>query len=358
MRRARSPRTLLRIAALLLGGATATCTLFVDTHHLSEGGEATLDGASLEDGGGGIPRDDAAPRDGGDWPRRDGALDGSVEPEPAKGCPAAGRTCVAEPPLGWFGPLLVYYGREDNTPSCPASMAIAQIDAHDSFTASPGTCSECKCSTGWSQNCSATITQYASADCSGDVRSTNALKASCLKVTAGSYTIDLTASNGACSPSGGTASRPQVAWGLKVRACGAPSLLRTGCPAGTICAPDSPSPFEARHCITKPGDVDCPATTYTEKLVAVGEVEDTRDCTPCECARPPCTGMAHKFGGSVCAGLGSVRSLPTSCTPEDAGIWMSLDTATVQPSSCAVESGGSPSGTVTAKDVDTICCAP
>ncbi|MBX3202710.1 MAG: hypothetical protein KF894_31580 [Labilithrix sp.] len=342
-------RSVLRaLTALVVAGPLTACALLLDTSDLSSGAEdsATSDGAAREADGDGV--------------QLDGALDGSVEPAPALGCPAAGHSCVPEPPSGWVGPLLVYDGPENGTPSCPAAMALARIDAHTGFAQpAPHACSACSCASGSGVTCTAYLAQHDKASCTG-VASTTELTASCQKLASPGFAVTFKHSGGSCPPTGGVPSLTPVPWTAKTRACGAPSLLRTGCPSGNVCTPDAPSPFGARHCITTVGDVACPSGPYSKKLVAVGSLADDRGCTACTCGAPEnnCSGTAHYFDDDTCSGIPNTAALPLACLPGGPSMSTRLVSATSITPNCKPGSDSKPTGSVAPAELATICCAP
>jgi len=336
-------------------GSLGACSLLVETGDLAGGGGGASTTSSSSSGsstgGSGEPRD-AGP---------DAPLPGTVDAEPPVGCPAAGRTCIADAPAGWTGPLVVFDGADADVPVCPASMAVARIDAHRGFRSpAPHGCSECKCGPGSGAACTATVLVKA-AGCADDGDPKTLAVGGCVVIPSGNaFTIKVAQTGGSCSPNGGFPSLPPATWDTKTRACGAPSLLRTGCEDGKVCAPDAPTPFRAHHCVSKSGDVGCPGgAPYTEKLVANG-IADTRTCAGCTCGTP----------ANECEGKGRIGPVSTSCAvpgattfdvPNDTcntGASVSMYLLQSVTPKCEPTSAATPSGTLAPSTPTTICCIP
>lgn len=353
-----------RRAWLVIGVSGAVvltaCSLLTDTDGLTGGtpdGGASSGGTNKSDGGassggtsGGRAGDDGGPGD-----------DGSVDPVPALACPNAGRSCVADAPDGWTGPLIVYDGDENGVPKCPAEMNVAKVDTHRGFHApAASTCSDCTCLSGSGVMCKAQLSATAG-DCSDPNGTQDLTIGKCASVGGDAFKVTFTATGGSCPASGGLVQRAAIPWDSKTRACGADGLLRTGCPDGQICAPDPPSPFRAKHCVSKSGDVECPAP-FTEKLLTNG-VNDTRGCTSCSCGPPAndgCTGSAQVWNNTTtCSGIfpQNVMVGGDGCTPVTAGS-MKLLFASATPSKCTPTGPAVPTGDVTAGAAVTVCCLP
>lgn len=109
----------------------------------------------------------------------------------------------------------------------------------------------------------------------------------------------------------------QPQWQTQARGC-VPAALPTtrSCGMGKVCIPRPASPFLPRTCIASDaGSVPCPPGTFTERHEVGRAMEDTRGCGAGGCAAPP--------GGVLCV------------------------------------IGGAPkTGGVAAKDIVTVCCAP
>ncbi len=340
--------------ALMTVASVSACSLLVDTGGLTAG-EPAAKGPTTSDA--------ATPTEAGSGGNGGGALDGSVEAAPAVGCPAPAHSCIPGAPDGWSGPLVVYDGPENDVPTCPSSMALARIDAHAGFSAPPThACSACSCANGSGATCTAQLESYKDSDCTG-TSSTDELVTTCKALTGAGFKVGVTIKGGSCSPIGGIPTRPTPSWTSAVRACSAPSLLRTGCSDGMVCTPDAPTPFKTRHCISQAGDVACPGSVYTEKTLAVSALDDTRACTKCTCGSPAnsCTGSVQIYANSTCSGSPQSVTIPRpTCTtppPAAGSASVRLVTAFAGALTCPPSGGGAPTGGVAPSGFATICCA-
>lgn len=305
--------------------------------------------------------------DGGSSGSSDAGDNGSVDAAPPEGCPSAGRSCVPDAPDGWTGPLFVYDGDDSAVPHCPSTMALARINAHRGFhdPTTAGSCSDCDCTNAIGQTCGGSI-NVGDATCGGATSKT-LMPGQCASAPGGAgYTITETVSGGQCNPIGGIPQGGDATWDSATRACGAPSLLRTGCSDGEVCAPTPDNPFRSKLCVSKTGDVDCPTgSPYNVKLLTNGE-DDERKCLPaCACNAPTggtcTTSFAFGYPGSTnCSGVFSMVTLPiTSCTvaPNGGFSLMANIGGGAQGGSCTpVNQTPTFSGTVTANDPVTVCC--
>lgn len=291
----------------------------------------------------------------------DGGLPGSVEPAPPGTCPAAGYHCVAEAPAGWAGPLIVFDGPDSAVPSCPNTMANSLVDGHRGLIAPAAhTCSACTCGAGTAP-CENFV--YAGTDCY-DLETLPLTAGSCLTVGASYTQARLVSSfysgDATCAANQAVATRPEPSWQAKVRACGAPSLLRTGCESGSVCAPEAPTPFEARTCIMAEGDVACPSGPYSAKRAIAASLEDTRDCSACVCASDEagdCQGTIELYTSTNCTGTPNSVTMPDGAVCRTNPGSVKLVNAAAKPT-CKPKSGGDPIGAITAAGVTTLCCVP
>jgi hypothetical protein len=328
---------------LLVGVATGACALLVDSDNLTGGATATVDAASSDAGI---------------------ESDASVTPDPPVGCPAAGRSCVPEAPSGWAGPVLLYDGPVEVAPACPSSLAIARVEGNSALVApAPHTCTACTCAAGGGATCTVKMERYASVACNNDIDIIDVAKGACTSLSGtASIKVSTVSTGGTCPAAGGVVSRAPLVWGSFNRVCGAPELLRTGCPSGSVCTPDSPNPFRSKHCIHRPEDVACPDGVYTQKTLVVAAIDDTRACSPCTCgpAQNNCAGSAQQFSGTLCFGTQQQSSLEAlePCTTTQGVTFRLQDVTSVSPTCLPNSDGGAPIGSVTPSRSETVCCAP
>lgn len=337
------PRGLVLTAASL---PVIACSLVTDTDGLSLE-DALLDGAPTTNE---TPTGDA-----------DGSADAVAPPAPPGTCPNAGYSCVAEPPAGWAGPVILYDGPDIAAPGCPTTMANTVVDGHKGFGAPAAhSCSQCTCAKG-TMTCDPQLITTDKPACSGTSSIRGLSIGNCIPATGVSLGFSAFANKVDCPANDAVPTRPDPTWTSKVRACSAPSLLRTGCDSGKVCAPDAPSPFQGRHCIVANGDVACPDGPYTAKTVVASSVDDGRGCAPCQCE--------GQVGSEYC--IGNMQFFPnfSNCTGTPVGLTgtfpcadgagsVKLLSVTGTPTCVPVAGTGAPTGEVKPAELTTTCCLP
>ena len=74
---------------------------------------------------------------------------------------------------------------------------------------------------------------------------------------------------------------------------------------GRQCAGAVPEGFDAELCIFNEGEHDCTAGDYSERSVFFAGVDDTRNCSQCECSQTPtatCTNDYSLHAEADCSG--------------------------------------------------------
>jgi hypothetical protein len=86
-------------------------------------------------------------------------------------------------------------------------------------------------------------------------------------------------------------------------------------------------------------------------------IHDDRDCTPCKCGSPgtTCTVTTQLFTDGACQSSAIGLGAPGQCT-DAASVLSAQATVSISGSPSCPASGGSPTGSVTATPVTTICC--
>jgi hypothetical protein len=295
----------------------------------------------------------------------------SVIVDPPKACPSVGRSCAPAPPADWQGPLIVYENAAPAPPpACPPEMAIARIDGHSGTPSGGVSCSKCGCGPVIGATCTATLDQFTDTGCNTQPTSTG-IDGTCKALTtaAGIVAIEVntTAHDGTCVPTGGGATKDDVAWPSAFRACGAPVLLSDGCDTNEVCVPNPQPPFNKQLCVLHAGSVPCPAP-WTELHTAATDIDDTRTCSACTCSKGAtnvnCDGTVRYTASSpVCSGAAGAdtKDLDLDCFPvvEGASVKLGLGGAiTASGGFCPKDGDSMPSGGVAPKDPTTICCIP
>jgi hypothetical protein len=305
--------------------------------------------------------------------------------------------CVSAVPTGWTGYYAVFSGAPATDPSCPTAFPTSAYLGNAGLTAPADTCSACACATPTGETCTLPLsytvedgTCGATSYCSGTYTLTSSWTGGCTGNTefAGgtdtcgasggpncnegsapcnvSVTVPAaTSTGGTCTESGGTATVTPTSWSTLGVACNGETTVTTGCTGGAICAPKPPSPFESGLCISKAGDVTCPAGPFTTQYVFYTGVTDDRGCSDCSCAAASgttcsatitlysaqtintCTGPVAAVTTGGCADL---TGNPTVAGREASGI-------TTSGGSCAA-SGGAATGSATPSTPTTFCCIP
>jgi hypothetical protein len=166
--------------------------------------------------------------------------------------------------------------------------------------------------------------------------------------------------NGACNAAPPTAHPNQVAFGGQGLACSPEADAGNGCYDGGVCSPALSAPFML--CVAQPGDVACPATSFTVAY-HVGTGASLSCSGTCGCAvGATCTnGTVTYYRDTECTNpMTFVMAANGACNPANGGgntFGSYVYSATVEGVTCSV------SGTPTAIDVgltgeETICCVP
>jgi hypothetical protein len=203
--------------------------------------------------------------------------------------------CVPLPPFGFDGPALLWFGSKSEAPECPVHAPIyayegyADLDA--SFECPPCECSEPACAlpsglTASTNGCpgGAIETHFdAPTNWSGSCTSPATVPSNLLE----SLSVE-PATVRPCEPVAQPV--PQnwelfPTWKQFARACKGTVTDGLCRDPGMTCEPTAePPPPGFRQCIIylRDGEPECPST-YPEKFTFYSGLEDTRECTPCEC---------------------------------------------------------------------------
>ena len=296
-------------------------------------------------------------------------------------CDACDGQCVPLPPLQFDGPVLLWMGPEvEAPPTCPARAPVPVYDGlaglNDSNQCPACACSEPACVfpsglTASDQTCvqgaGGTETIFpAPASWSGACTAPGMVTANQLaSITLAPVT------ERPCEPF--PAEVPQSfdpTWGIFARACRGHVSDGHCADPGTRCEPSAePPPPGFRQCILWEGDGEpiCPET-YPEMHTFYGGLEDTRECTPCECtqtAASDCIALLSTYQDDSCTALLIASMMDLSAVDacndiamQSAGLG-SMDATWIanEPGTC-VASGGVAQGEAMPLNPKTFCCQP
>ncbi|MGK3988501.1 hypothetical protein WME99_35990 [Sorangium sp. So ce136] len=303
--------------------------------------------------------------------------------------------CVPGRPLGWFEPLLLWFGSTgEAAPECPPQAPVLGYEGHRDLLVEPHRCAACACDPpdatcelpeawgaydtracdaapgaertsfaapeGWDGACTAESAITAGEACAGGPCA-QSLEIPAPRVVAGT-----------CSPRRAEAAPapPAVAWATYARACVGTAIGRCADP-GAACAPaplegNTAPPGGFLTCIIHHGEVDeCPSfSPYSERHVFYEDAEDTRACTDCTCGDATggeCSILASAYSDGRCSQVvvsARVSSEAPFCGAVPRGTALGSKSASVveiAPGTCA-PGGGEPTGSVAPRTAMTFCC--
>jgi hypothetical protein len=281
--------------------------------------------------------------------------------------------CIPEPPADFEGPFLTFIGGND-APSCGGAYGDEGPTGNAGLIAPAANCSTCTCDSS-SNSCATFVNLEAGGNntCNSG-GCANAFNQACGELAVACLTDETTtrvqatvpASAGACSPSAQTPDMEPAEFAQVAHTCAPDDALeQTGCEGDELCAPEGP--FNGPYCVTREGTHDCPDGPYSDRHVFFGDVEDTRDCSPCACDRD-CDYTVELFpdADTTCTGTASATlsiespnesEEASSCQVAPVGAGGTLRAAfTVTGGGTCAASGGEPEGNATGSDPITFCC--
>jgi hypothetical protein len=262
-------------------------------------------------------------------------------------------TCVAPPPGGW---KFVAFDLTAQ-PGCPTALQPASVDVDPSEN--PAQCS-CTCGVGTPPTCTGDVTAA-----SGNAGSCATMGAqfradgSCNKVpvTVNAYAqvSQPAGRGGTCLAMQSTMTPPTGA--TQGQICGGENKYGAGCSNGQVCAL-VPSAFQA--CVAKGGSAPCPAGDYGTPHF-VGNLKDTRTCSPCQCGGTPSCALTWNFYDSPsCQGTVALTLNPDgTCQPTGGPHTYTSNSLTgnAQNATCGAPTmPPTPIGQVTLDAEQTVCC--
>ena len=150
----------------------------------------------------------------------------------------------------------------------------------------------------------------------------------------------------------------EIPWDALVKGCTGGVATDEVCDnEGSLCYQPPPNGYEQEICFIAEGDIPCPpGTDFSEKTIRYTSVEDTRDCTSCQCGQlSSCLTTYDLHGTTDCsdAPVDSVNN--ASCTAGITAVAINYDLSDL---SCPILSESEPEGEATPMDPWTYCCAP
>lgn len=277
--------------------------------------------------------------------------------------------CRCAPPAGdgWNGPLALVEQAGSANPTCPPGLASILAGGLEPDIPSPA-CEPCRCSL--QEACTGFVirpffTRGCANACPNNPERT--ITSNCASVTycaavSAAQVIALDA--GRCSPSGGSL-RP-ARWKNTVAACGFVTVPASDrCPSGDVCTPNADVATNARTCIVRDGEHDCPPGPYSARTLVRAALTDTRSCSRCACgsANATCSaGTITFYNNTDCTQEIGTVATPAGCgdtSPNDGPGSAKVTTPSqVLDGGCPPSGGDVIDGGVTTEQPWTACCLP
>jgi hypothetical protein len=282
----------------------------------------------------------------------------------ADSCKADGQSsCHGAAPTDWSGPIALH-SSERETPSCQGAFSERVFEGGAQPSAAAASCSSCTCSPSGSA-CAAFVdfSTGSEAGCGGASCTTSVnqscseIMPPCLAGMSSAYLgTKLPSGAGTCSPSKQSAQMPDVKWAKRVAGCKAPATSREDCEADHVCVakPDD----DAKLCVYRAGEHDCPAQVYTHREVYHRDVDDTRSCSACACSGPSCSYTWSVFNAADTSCASPIIKLTSAdqCVQVNPSADKLRVGATVSGDGTCKASGGESSGAVSGSEPVTVCC--
>jgi hypothetical protein len=286
-----------------------------------------------------------------------GGEESSTSGEPADPC-GVGRACLNPPPLGWIGPVVIARGdAADALPSCIDPYPGNEITRLEGFN-DPGP-AQCECECGLNAGACGTWYQTGSA---------STCNSSFTQAAEGCFQLPTPLSNGSlytyAYAQGGAAACnqqasetiPEIPWDAVVKGCTGGYSDESCDTSDRICYQLPAEGFEQQVCYIAQGDLECPpGTDFAEKTVRFSAVDDTRECTNCQCGTISyCLDEYEYYTTNDCSGAAAGTVPNAVCTPGVTAVAVNYD---FSGASCPVTSMSEPEGAITTVDPWTYCCA-
>lgn len=312
---------------------------------------------SLGDAGDGRDGDTSDATDGSGGSGTEESADTVVTGVPVE-CNGGG-VCLPAPPEGWSGPVAIGSGPAGAALACPSAWPL-MVAAHRDLTANGATC-ECDCTPPPGQ-CQVTYQYFASNACVIPVIGAGGnAGSSCIAHGSLDNSVHVRVTlnpPGECTPQP-VENIPTAAWGEDVVVCTA--MGGDACDDGS-CYQTPPEGLNAKLCIARQGEHDCPGGVYSQIERVYEAVNDTRGCMPCGCTLNGDTscsdGGLAEYSSLTCGDSPTVIN-PGDCRSSsvDGNTWAVRYSGTQPTVSCS-PSTPQASGAATAAGATTLCCTP
>jgi hypothetical protein len=149
---------------------------------------------------------------------------------------------------------------------------------------------------------------------------------------------------------------PEVKWSARVAGCEAVAAQRAGCEAGRVCVA-KPS-GDAKLCVYREDEHDCPAEMYTQRKVYYRDVDDSRSCSACTCDGPDCKYTWSVFNATDTSCASPIIKLTSAgqCVQVNPSADKLRVGATIEGDGACTPGGGASSGGVSGSKPVTVCC--
>lgn len=283
----------------------------------------------------------------------DGPTDARAEAEAAVAC-AGNRICAPSPPAGWS--FSAFYEGAARPECGDASAPVYDVAA--GLIAAPATCTSCDVGGPTTPGtCNGAMMLYAQAGCAGGATSGAIADAPACTSTSSAASLRWVVSktDGTCAPPPEQA--PVVdapVWGSVARGCTLATAAGV-CPADQTCVEKPESPFLAKACVWREGDVACPSG-FGDRRLGFRSFSDTRSCSACAVAyASTCVFNAALRGGPFPSCGGATLPLaPGACVVAGPPAQVTARTFT----EACPSTGGEPTGSALPEQPVTTCCTP
>gem|GEM_PF-1140224 len=294
-------------------------------------------------------------------------------------CEDNGGACAPDFPEDWEGPVILRPWVDGQPVECDGDYDITVADELGyELTAVPAACT-CECEAPVGGACEGEVevartTYIGPGQCWVDTETVAVLEpneaAALNEASAGNFALwidmpdDPDYVGGSCEYSA-TTMVEDATFAEHFTLCASDAPAAGACEFEGSCMPTPEAPAEAALCIWAPGDLACPSGWgYADKTLGYDSVDDTRDCTQCDCGEPAgeCLDGAV-FLQAVDSGTGAAFQIesapdgdcstfpPTQIVTQ--AVWAGI--APTDDVGCEPQ-GGEPTGTVVPADAVTVCC--
>lgn len=265
--------------------------------------------------------------------------------------------CVEVPP-GWEGPVVLREGAFSESDACGGFWVEERYLGVDGFMPPEAACTPCDCAPESVTCTPKPIQTFATQQCGGPKSNIPVVIGACTSLNDGEDGFVVqppTEQVGPCVPGGGNVDPTPHTWSAEGRLCGA-NGVGAGCDSAGACVPET----DGAICVLHAGETPCPPGFPEQHLFFddPSAVDDSRDCTPCNCGDPlgSCFFSTKVYSDSACSTeLGFVLH-DGSCFGVTNGATL-LTTAT--PAFSCGSNGGDPTGGVVPQSGSprtTVCC--